>query len=133
MAGTLTASIIKNDTTSPPVFQNSAGTEIGTLCRAWVNFDGTTSPGTIRASYNVSSVTRNGTGQYTVNFTNAMVDTNYVTVASTSVFYNGFNAGNQGRDAYIAQQNTGSVLLETIITTTTVYQSLPYYGVAVFR
>lgn len=77
MAGTVTASVLKNDTTSPPAFQNSAGTEIGRLARAWVNFDGTTSPGTIRASFNVSSVTRSGTGVYTINFTNAMPDANY--------------------------------------------------------
>lgn len=53
------------------------------LCRAWVNFDGTaTTAGTyIRASYNVSSITDNGTGNYTVNFTTAMVDANYNPVA----------------------------------------------------
>jgi len=46
--------------------------------KAWVNFDGTTaSPSTIRASYNVSSITKNGTGDYTVNFTTALADTNY--------------------------------------------------------
>jgi hypothetical protein len=46
--------------------------------RAWVNFDGNTGSGnTIRASGNVSSVTRNATGDYTVNFTTAMPDTNY--------------------------------------------------------
>jgi hypothetical protein len=45
--------------------------------KAWVNFDGTTSPGTIRASFNVSSVTKNATGDYTVNFTNVLVDANY--------------------------------------------------------
>ena len=46
------------------------------LCKAWVNFNG---GGTvaIRASYNVSSITDNGTGDYTVNFTTAMVDANY--------------------------------------------------------
>lgn len=50
----------------------------GTTCKAWCNFNGTTaSPSTIRASYNVSSVTKNGTGDYTVNFTTAMVDANY--------------------------------------------------------
>lgn len=47
-------------------------------CRAWVNFDGTITPPTIRESFNVSSVVRNGTGDYTVNFTNAMVDVNYL-------------------------------------------------------
>ena len=47
---------------------------------AWVNFNGTTSPGTIRSAYNVSSVTKNGTGDYTLNFTNALSDANYSAV-----------------------------------------------------
>lgn len=46
------------------------------LCKAWVNFNGIGTV-TIRASGNVSSITDNGTGDYTVNFTNAMPDTNY--------------------------------------------------------
>jgi len=45
-------------------------------CRAWVNFNGTGTVA-IRASGNVSSITDNGTGNYTVNFTTAMPDTNY--------------------------------------------------------
>jgi collagen type VII alpha len=49
--------------------------------KAWVNFDGTTSPGTIRSSYNVSSITKNGTGDYTVNFATAMADANYSALA----------------------------------------------------
>jgi hypothetical protein len=48
-------------------------------CRAWVNFDGTGTPA-IRASGNVSSITDNGAGDYTLNFTNAMVDANYSVV-----------------------------------------------------
>jgi hypothetical protein len=47
-------------------------------CRAWVNFDGTATPPTIRASGNVASVVRNSTGNYTITFTNAMPDANYV-------------------------------------------------------
>ena len=46
-------------------------------CRAWVNFNGTGTVA-IRASGNVSSITDNGTGDYTVNFTTAMPDANYV-------------------------------------------------------
>jgi len=46
------------------------------LCKAWVNFNGTGSV-QIRAAYNVSSITDNGTGDYTVNFTTAMPDVNY--------------------------------------------------------
>jgi hypothetical protein len=45
-------------------------------CRAWVNFDGTGTVA-IRGSGNVSSITDNGTGDYTVNFTTAMPDANY--------------------------------------------------------
>ena len=44
--------------------------------KAWVNFDGTGTPA-IGASFNVTSITDNGTGDYTVNFTNAMTDVNY--------------------------------------------------------
>lgn len=54
---------------------NSDGTE-NYKCRAWVNFNGTGTVA-IRASGNVSSITDNGTGDYTVNFTTAMVDANY--------------------------------------------------------
>jgi hypothetical protein len=75
MAGTLTATTIQNDTSSPPTFRNNS-VEIGTLCRAWVNFNGVPTV-SIRASFNVSSITRNGTGDYTVNFTNALPDANY--------------------------------------------------------
>jgi hypothetical protein len=48
-------------------------------CRAWVNFDGTGTPA-IRASGNVSSITDNGVGDYTVNFATALADANYVLV-----------------------------------------------------
>jgi hypothetical protein len=45
-------------------------------CRAWVNFNGTGTVAII-GSGNVSSITDNGTGDYTVNFTTALVDANY--------------------------------------------------------
>lgn len=45
-------------------------------CRAWVNFNGTGTVA-IRDSGNVSSITDNGVGDYTVNFTTAMPDANY--------------------------------------------------------
>ena len=55
--------------------QNLAGVEVYTA-KAWVNFNGTGTVA-IRASGNVSSITDNGTGDYTVNFTTAMVDANF--------------------------------------------------------
>jgi len=51
------------------------------LAKAWVNFNGTGTVA-IRASLNVSSITDNGTGDYTVNFTTAFADANYAVVAS---------------------------------------------------
>ena len=44
--------------------------------KAWVNFNGTGTV-SIRESYNVGSITDNGSGEYTVNFTTAMPDVNY--------------------------------------------------------
>jgi hypothetical protein len=58
-------------------------TEQGQLCKAWVNFNGTSTVA-IRASYNVSSITDNGVDDYTVNFSNALVDANYVTTISVN-------------------------------------------------
>jgi hypothetical protein len=60
-----------------------SGTAPSFLCRAWVNFDGTGTPA-IRASGNVSSITDNGTGDYTVNFTTAMPDANYAGMGAVS-------------------------------------------------
>jgi len=57
---------------------NATGSAPVYACRAWVNFDGSNT--TIRESGNVSSITDNGLGRFTVNFTNAMPDDNYVTV-----------------------------------------------------
>jgi hypothetical protein len=72
LAGTLT---IGTATQAVP-----SGTAPLYAARAWVNFNGT---GTIaiRASGNVSSITDNGVGDYTVNFTTAMTDANYVSVS----------------------------------------------------
>ena len=62
-----------------------AGTGPATLtgqyaAKAWVNFNGTGTVA-IRASGNVSSITDNGTGDYTVNFTTAFADANYSVAA----------------------------------------------------
>ena len=65
---------------------NATGTAPIYACRAWVNFNGTGTVA-IRGSGNVSSTTDNGTGDYTVNFTTAMPDANYIaTVGGNSVF-----------------------------------------------
>lgn len=72
-------------------------------CRAWVNFDGTTNTGgncDIRASGNVSSVTDNGTGDYTVNFATSMQDDDY------AVTFGGVN----GNGLFLTVKNAQSAL-----------------------
>jgi len=69
------------------VYESQVGTDYNTqldngyLCRAWVNFNGTGTVA-IRSSGNVSSITDNGTGDYTVNFTTAMPDANYAIISN---------------------------------------------------
>jgi len=65
-------------------------------CRAWVNFDGTGTPA-IRASGNVSSITDNGTADYTVNFTTAMPDANYAVVYGGATDWRTIGADGQAR------------------------------------
>lgn len=69
---------------------------VGATPRAWVNFNGTGTVA-IRASYNVSSITDNGVGDYTVNFTNALPDADYAvggaSSGATSGIAGNFNVG----------------------------------------
>lgn len=63
----------------------------GFACRAWVNFDGTASPISIRAAGNVTSITDNGTGDYTINFTTAMPDANFCVLGTWGTGANSTN------------------------------------------
>tara|TARA_R100000278_G_C5448252_1_gene156331 strand:- start:634 stop:1014 length:381 start_codon:yes stop_codon:yes gene_type:complete len=73
---TLSVATIKSASSASPVFQNSSGTEKGQLCKAWVNFNGS---GTVSivGSFNMSSITDQGTGQYRLTYTNAMPNDDY--------------------------------------------------------
>ena len=107
--GTALVDTIQSSTTGTPTqFNDGSGTQIGTLCRAWANFNGTSgaSP-VIRASFNISSVTRNGTGDYTVNFTNAFADTSYSVM--TNATGNLTNPYSEGYGSYPTTFNTSSV------------------------
>ena len=73
MAMTISGS---NGVTYPDGTSQASGSQ---ACKAWVNFNGTGTVA-IRAAYNVSSITDNGTGDYTVNFTTALADANYSVV-----------------------------------------------------
>lgn len=67
-------------------------TEQKQIAKAWVNFNGTGTIGTnqtIRSSYNVSSVTKTGTGFYVINFTTSMTDANYTAAGLGSNYTTG--------------------------------------------
>jgi len=74
---TLVAQTISNGTVS-----TSSANVIRGSAKAWVNFNGSTAA--IRSSYNVSSITKISTGNYTVTFTNAMSNIDYAITASSS-------------------------------------------------
>lgn len=76
----LTDTLQSSTAGTPPVFKDGGSTEVGQLCRAWVQFVGSTA--VRNGNFNVSSITRNATGNYTLTFTNAMPDTNYSVVLS---------------------------------------------------
>ena len=85
----------------------SAATAYGS--RAWVNFNGTGTVA-IRGSGNVSSISDNGTGDYTVNFTTAMPDANYAVGTGLSFDNNG---SSNGTYAYVYNLATGSFRTQT--------------------
>jgi hypothetical protein len=111
-------------------------TEQGQLCKAWVNFDGTGTVA-IRASYNVSSITDNGTGDYTVNFTTAMPDANYTVIgggasvlnAALPITYPNTSAGGAVNQT---APSTSSFKVATNIPTGVAYDP-QYVYLAVFR
>lgn len=70
------------------------------VAKAWVNFNGTGTVA-IRGSFNVSSITDNGTGDYTINFTTAMTDANYAISGSSG-------SGNTWGSYDFVQQGAGS-------------------------
>ena len=78
MAGTIVSDTVQDGTGN----STSTTNVINGCAKAWVNFNGTT--GATRTSYNVSSVTRSGSGAYSINFTTSLADANYVLAGTAS-------------------------------------------------
>lgn len=70
MAGAITVSTLKNDTGVFATQNAMTG-----IPKAWAQYNGVTS--TLTNSFNISSVTKTSTGNYTFNFTTAMANTTY--------------------------------------------------------
>lgn len=110
---------------------NATGSAPIYACRAWVNFDGTGTPA-IRASGNVSSITDNGVGDYTINFTTSMPDANYSFSGFCNFSTNTFSAGilSFGNDFTMS---ASSLRIKTANTTTGNVQDSSYITLGVFR
>jgi hypothetical protein len=94
-----TANFSGNVTLGTSVLETPVGGAPSYTCRAWVNFDGTTTTPTIRASGNVSSVTKLSTGSYQVDFSTNLPDANFASVfgASNTVSNLSFGTKENGR------------------------------------
>jgi hypothetical protein len=127
-------------------FSTTTGSAPAYACRAWVNFDGTrdttgavstaNTNRLIRASGNVTSVLRNGTGDYTITFTTAMSDANYsvsfsnVGVNLTNTTYNTVIAGTAAGGANLKTVN--QIRISTGATNASVMTDLSEVSVAIF-
>jgi hypothetical protein len=133
---TLTSPTLTTPNIDSAQFATVSGTAPIYPCRAWVNFNGTGTVA-IRASGNVSSITDNGTGDYTVNFTTAMTDANY-SVAYSCAMYSTINNSSTvliyGSLAGGASGKTSSALrIKTGEPQTTTFHDNAEVNVSIFR
>ena len=120
-----TSTMVTNDTL--PTQLNASGSAPIYACRAWVNFDGTGTPA-IRASGNVTSITDNGTGDYTVNFTTAMPDANYAVSGSAGLA----TASNIYMTISSAAPTTTALRINTRLDNNTLFDTT-YVNASIFR
>ena len=125
MAGTLTISTLSDGTNS-----TSATNCIQGSAKAWAKF---VANGSITGltSYNVSSVTYNGAGDYTINFTNSLTDANYsanITSAVTTGSSVPFVFNRQAQTAQTASAfrmgvcNSGTASADTTLVSVSVFR-----------
>ena len=123
-------SVVKTEAIS-----NVAGTKeadtgdlIDGRCTAWVNYNGIAN--TVRDSFNVSSVTDNTTGDYTINFANAMSDTNYVLTSSARFSETGGGTETLQVSVYRASEAIKTTSLRIVVNNVTdLYDSLNVFAV----
>ena len=132
---TLTNKTLTSPTlTTPNINSAQVATVSGTaplyMARAWVNFNGTSTV-TILGSSNVTSITDNGTGDYTINFTTALPDANYCGVQM------GITASSVAADARENQINstktTTAYRIAVVNVVTSNYADVSSVNVSVFR
>jgi len=121
MAGQLTIDTLK---ASSGVLATQNG--MTGIAKAWVSYNGVAQ--TISASFNVSSVTYNGTGDYTINFTTSMPNANYVALVTSD---NGnFGSGGVGAGGVTTYTTTAVAIANR--NSSTGYNNGTYIGCAIF-
>lgn len=125
---------IQSYNANPPLVKNVSGNQVGTFCRAWVNFNGTGTVA-IRQSFNVSSITDNATGDYTVNFVTALADADYSSFASVSFGSGGYSIPqvNTNSSAVITAPTTSSMRFAVVNYNGTAWSDPTYAQIAIFR
>tara|TARA_R110000765_G_scaffold328917_1_gene419807 strand:+ start:1539 stop:2663 length:1125 start_codon:yes stop_codon:yes gene_type:complete len=101
-AGDVNKQIIVNST-ADGVAIGTGGINQARIAKAWVNFNGTGTVA-IRGSYNISSITDNGTGDYTLNYSTSLGDENYAVTGCTGNVYN--SAGTVFTSTWVASLTT---------------------------
>jgi hypothetical protein len=109
---------------------NATGSAPVYACRAWVNFNGTGTPA-IREDGNVTSITDNGTGNYTINFTTDVPDANYVATAIGQQVSGVGNNGTVGIYPDAAVPTASALRILTGVGNAT--NDFTYVNVAIFR
>lgn len=128
MAGTAVISTIKHDVSgAATTFKDGAGNEIGRFVRTFANFVG--SSGTTNASLNVSSITRNTTGDWTVAFSTSLTDGNYA--FSGGVQYNNTGAKSYQNLIFHLVDGSGFVTSTSIRFVTSALASSTLYDTAI--
>ena len=106
-AGDANSNVVVNSTATGFAI-GTGGINGAQLAKAWVNFNGTGTVA-IRDSYNVSSITDNGTGDYTINYSTALNNSNYCALGSSRVVI-----GTRTSVVGFSNYTTTSIRLETI-------------------
>jgi hypothetical protein len=103
----LDGTIVNADINASAAIASTKLSGVTSEVKAWINFNGTGTP-SIRASLNVSSITDNGSADYTVNFTTALTDANYAVAGDGAVSGTTLNAGQYNRGPTLVDQALSS-------------------------
>ena len=105
---------------------------VPTEVKAWVNFNGTSTV-SIRGSFNVTSITDNGTGNYTVNFTTAISDANYSVASAVREDVGGTEGAGAWHQIHRSTNAISTSSVRVIYANSSTFYDVNAYCIAIFR